>query len=98
MPVQYTREKMTIYVRERRNKLKLPIYVHDDKYYLLKHNKIHRMLMRSLLRKTYFLSWLIKYDEVMTEFLRLYPSYQNNKKPVVFKLTFCRLQIFRNRK
>ena len=106
MPKQYSKEQMTTYMRERRSKLKkksdvnpvnpsvvkiISIQNHEEKYYLLKQNKIHRTLMRSLLRKTSFLSWLKNYDEVMNEliilfqFIILFPVYNNNNEMKLIK-------------
>lgn len=84
MPQKYTTEKMTLYMRERRARLKttetpnpVPVVIPDvipdvNKYAEIKHNIMYRRAMRELIYQIKFLSW----DKVTNELLNLYEPYK----------------------
>jgi hypothetical protein len=48
-------------------------------FYVLKHNKIYKLVLRELIKRTLFLKWLQKFDFVMREFEEKSRAYIEHK-------------------
>ena len=85
MPQKYTTEQMTLYMRERRTRLKTTetppvpdvIPVVTDIKHFLKQTIMYRRAMRELLYQSKKKRW--SWDKVLNEFMDLYPAYSDNK-------------------